>query len=109
VLLQEVTPQWMLPSKCFDVALRTNPAGAAEPDISDFAGICRVATTTSKDPECAAIGAQQLRYSCSFKSLSSFWQVWCIIARDVLSMFCCTANTCLPVQHNCSQMAPQLL
>ncbi|WIA41427.1 hypothetical protein OEZ86_005009 [Tetradesmus obliquus] len=71
----EVTPQWMLPRKCFDAALQSNSAGAAEPDISDFAGICRATAAGSKDPECAAVTKEQPRYSCSFKSLSSFWQV----------------------------------
>ncbi|WIA36815.1 hypothetical protein OEZ86_008070 [Tetradesmus obliquus] len=71
----EQTPQWMLPSKCFDKALSLNSAGAAEPDISDFKGICLGTTSGSKDPECLAVTPQQPRYNCSFKSLSSFWQI----------------------------------
>jgi hypothetical protein len=75
VPLQEVTPQWMLPNKCFATALRNNTAGSAEPDISNFGPICRGAAAASRDPECAGVTAQQPRYNCSFKSLSSFWQV----------------------------------
>jgi hypothetical protein len=73
----------MLPTKCFEAALRSNPSGSAEPDISDFGSICRGAAVASKDQECRGVTAQQQRYSCSFKSLSSFWQVgsenWSIV------------------------------
>lgn len=73
----------MLPGKCFDKALQENSASAAEPDISDFTGICRDTTWASKDRECASINKEQPRYNCTFKSLSSFWQVCCTAARDV--------------------------
>jgi hypothetical protein len=65
----------MLPDKCFKEALRVNSAGSAEPDVSNFGAICRDAAEKSKDPECAGVTALQPRYNCSFKSLSSFWQV----------------------------------
>jgi hypothetical protein len=98
--LQEVTPEWMLPSKCFDDALRLNPARSAEPDINDFSDICKAATVNSPDPECRNVTAQQPRYSCSFKSLSSFWQVRqcthrCYFAvRMVAGMLFMLGNSC---------------
>jgi hypothetical protein len=73
--MQEAAPQWMLPSKCFEPALRDNSAGSSEPDISDYAPICKDAKSGSQDPECRFMTAQQPRYNCSFRSLSSFWQV----------------------------------
>ncbi|WIA21131.1 hypothetical protein OEZ85_005443 [Tetradesmus obliquus] len=71
----EQAAQWMLPSKCFEAALQKNPAGAAEPDISDFQGICLGTTSKSEIPACKAVTKEQPGYSCSFKSLSSFWQI----------------------------------
>ncbi|WIA41421.1 hypothetical protein OEZ86_005004 [Tetradesmus obliquus] len=70
----ELIPGLMLPSKCFDKALQTNSLSTAEPDISDFASICGTTTVRSNDPECVAI-TRKPRYSCRFKSLSSFWQI----------------------------------
>ncbi|WIA41425.1 hypothetical protein OEZ86_005008 [Tetradesmus obliquus] len=71
----ETNPQWMVPGKCFEAAQKKNSAGAAESDISDFQGICLGTTSKSEDPVCSGIKKDQPRYSCSFKSLSSFWQV----------------------------------
>ncbi|KAF6255687.1 hypothetical protein COO60DRAFT_193116 [Scenedesmus sp. NREL 46B-D3] len=68
-------PSWMLPDKCFVAALARNPAGSVEPDINNFDRVCRITTEASNDPECQGVTVDQPRYTCSFRSLSSFWQI----------------------------------
>jgi hypothetical protein len=60
----------VLPSECFDKA---QLQGQDEADVGDWSGACSAAATASA--KCSAITKQQPLYNCTFKSLSSFYQI----------------------------------
>jgi hypothetical protein len=68
-MMQVDNPQWVLPSKCFNTAKLLE--GQDEADVGDWSDACRAAAASTV-PACAGIGQQ---YRCSFKSLSSFYQI----------------------------------
>uniref|UniRef100_A0A383W3I5 Peptidase C1A papain C-terminal domain-containing protein n=1 Tax=Tetradesmus obliquus TaxID=3088 RepID=A0A383W3I5_TETOB len=65
-------PQWVLPSACFNA--RKLLKGQDEADVTDWSQPCRAAAMTATK-QCATISEQQPLYSCSFKSLNSFYQI----------------------------------
>jgi hypothetical protein len=71
--LQVENPQWVLPSECFNVTQLQQ--GQDEADVGDWTRACSTAATAATNSSCAAITKQQPLYNCTFKSLSSFYQV----------------------------------
>uniref|UniRef100_A0A383W9S6 Peptidase C1A papain C-terminal domain-containing protein n=1 Tax=Tetradesmus obliquus TaxID=3088 RepID=A0A383W9S6_TETOB len=65
-------PQWVVPSSCFNTAKLLK--GQDEADVGEWSSICSAAAA-SATPACAAITKQQPLFRCSFKSLSSFYQI----------------------------------
>jgi hypothetical protein len=75
LLLQTKNPQWVLPSSCFNTTQRLN--GQDEADVGDWMEPCKAesASALELNAECASITKQQPLYTCSFESLSSFYQI----------------------------------
>jgi hypothetical protein len=70
--LQVNNPHKLLPPKCFNTA--TLLQGQDEADAGDWAAVCKAAAA-SPSSSCAAITKQQPLYTCSYESLSSFYQI----------------------------------
>jgi hypothetical protein len=62
----------VLPSACFNASKLLK--GQDEADVGDWTLPCSAAAKAAAG-ECAGITKQQPLYSCSFKSLSSFYQI----------------------------------
>jgi hypothetical protein len=72
--LQTDSPQWILPNRCFNTAKLLN--GQDEADVADWSNICRAAAESAQRLRgCESITKDQPLLRCSFKSLSSFYQV----------------------------------
>jgi hypothetical protein len=70
-LLQKDNPQWLMPSDCFDTVL--SEQGIAEADVDS--NMCSKFSSASNMQSCRRITATQPLYTCSYKSLSSFYQI----------------------------------
>jgi hypothetical protein len=67
--LQSDNPQWVLPASCFKTAALTNQD---EAEVGEWRSICQQYERSSS---CRDISKDQPRYKCSYKSLSSFYQM----------------------------------
>lgn len=66
----EDAPQWLQPNSCMDTALAQE--GLREAAVLNWRDMCRKAAS---QPACTAIKREQPLYTCSYKSLSSFYQI----------------------------------
>ncbi|WIA23159.1 hypothetical protein OEZ85_001490 [Tetradesmus obliquus] len=66
-------PQWVLPSSCFNTAKLLK--GQDEADVGEWSSICAAAAAAAATPTCKDITREQPLFRCSFKSLSSFYQI----------------------------------
>jgi hypothetical protein len=93
VLLQTANTQWILPTACFNTS--TLLKDTDEADVGDWSSICSAAAATATPKTCSSIFKEQPQYSCSFKSLSSFYQIQqeirskgAVVTRCDYSMLC---------------------
>jgi hypothetical protein len=70
LLLQINNPHKLLPPKCFNTKALLQ--GQDEADAGNWAAVCKAAAAS---PDCAAITKQQPLYTCTYESLSSFYDI----------------------------------
>jgi hypothetical protein len=68
--MQSDNPQWILPASYFDTKALADQQDEAE--VGEWKSICQ---KYQQSPKCSDITREQPRYSCSYKSLSSFYQM----------------------------------
>jgi hypothetical protein len=68
--MQSDNPQWILTQSCFDTKALADQQDEAE--VGEWKSICQKYQDTTN---CSDITKEQPRYSCSYKSLSSFYQM----------------------------------
>eukprot|EP00883_Tetradesmus_obliquus_P003349 jgi/Sobl393_1/13601/SZX60317.1 len=66
-------PQWLLPEHCVEPVLAASQREDA--DVSDWPTMCRKFEAQSRNPQCRKVTRAQPQYSCSYRSLSSFYEI----------------------------------
>jgi hypothetical protein len=70
----EEYPEIMRPGACFDTALKLEENSKPEANVADWKSICHASGTRNAGVGCQNIKRNKPLYTCTYKSLSSFWQ-----------------------------------
>jgi hypothetical protein len=68
-------PEWIRPVSCFTKAMALAGNNKPEGNVADWSSICRASATKQAGKICATATPEQPLFKCTYKSLSTFWQV----------------------------------